>query len=802
MIDTKWFIKLLHCCLTLVALSISTSSLARQSCEWPFRTEINVQSANALSDYQVKFELNASSLSSDYDWSSNGEDLYIYDTNDTSQLEFWIESWDGIAEEATVWIRFPTLSSGGRTIYFYYGNPNAPDIADAPFTFTYPGIKFHTRRTTTNPNSLNTARTAFNNAGDSTLGYGCKFVTNFTGITNRSQNDPTSQYPGSNQNFAAFSESFFYADEAGSWQFRYGADFGRGGALYVNGTALEEQWTDDLWWANNWGNGSSAANNENEILRGSINLAVGYHKLEILGFEGGNDGGITAQFKKPSAPAAYANGWQTLSTGNIDIRSRACPAVSEPTYTIVGHDVCEIDLGFDNSLSYPNGWVVGDTRPVTFGIENLGTTHPSLPDTRVAITLGAGLSLSGSTGTNWSCSIISATEVECLYSAVINQNGANSNPVTLNIATTNANPTASFSATVYSKQFEDQLVNNTISTTLPVWELDDDITPTCAIPSSGVFAAFYDSQGYSDDYADSEAEFDTWESALAIRDKLDGQTIYSQLNVNTGNPFNVRNSDFYLAILEGYIYVEEDGFYNFAVDGDDAVELKINDTVISSWYGAHGTSNNPVDENSVGLTKGFHKLDYRMQERSGGDSFYGYWRQPGESTTTIIPPSAFFHCAGETDIRLDVTISVEDDVISTTANDKAIPDAVLRYSALVTNEGEISSDGDSMELVQTISSDSMLYVSNLTVDGPIIVTDGTGNNVSGISYNFDTLTSTSDGLSFSDNNGADFDYQPIADGDGFDINVTDFKLIFSGSLKPKYALGTPEFTIEYDVKIK
>ncbi len=34
-----------------------------------------------------------------------------------------------------------------------------------------------------------------------------------------------------------------------------------------------------------------------------------------------------------------------------------------------------------------NGWVSNDTRPVTFAIENLSTTHPSLPDTHVDITL-------------------------------------------------------------------------------------------------------------------------------------------------------------------------------------------------------------------------------------------------------------------------------------------------------------------------------------------------------------------------------------------------------------------------------
>ena len=187
--------------LLLITLMVSLPSLARQSCEWPFRTQINVQensvSGSQLQSYQVKFELDASTLSSDYDWSNNGQDLYIYDSDDQSLLEFWIDSWDASAQVAVVWVRFPTLDRGQtRTIFFYYGNKNAPAIGDVPFTFNYPGIKFHTRFSTTNPNNLNQARSAFDASNDRNTNYGCGFITNFDGITNRSQ------FGNANSNFA------------------------------------------------------------------------------------------------------------------------------------------------------------------------------------------------------------------------------------------------------------------------------------------------------------------------------------------------------------------------------------------------------------------------------------------------------------------------------------------------------------------------------------------------------------------------------------------------------------------------
>ena len=779
-----------------IALIISLPASARQSCEWPFRTEINVQensvSGSQLQSYQVKFDINASTLHSDYDWSNNGEDLYIFDSNDQTLLEFWIDDWDSSRKEATIWVRFPTLDRGQiRTIYFYYGNRNAPPLANVPFTFNYPGIKFHTRFSTSNPGNLSQARNAFDNSNDRNSDYGCGFITNFDGITNRSQFGNGSS---NNSNFAAFSESYFLVrpGETGFWDFRYGADFGRGGALYVDGNTLEQQWRDDLWWANSW-------NSASEILQGRINLNGGYHKLEVLGFEGCCDGGITVQFRKPGG------NWTTFSTSNIDIRSRACPVEREPTFTVVSHDVCRIDLGFDNSLSYPNAWVVDDSRPVSFAIENLGTTHPSLPDTRVAITLGAGLSLSNSSGSNWNCSIknssSSSTTLECLYSLPINPNGARSTPITLNISSTNANTSASFSATVFSKQFEEQLVNNQTSVNLPVWELERSINPTCTIPSQGIFSRFYNTQFYNDNYADSEAQFNQWENDLAIRSRLDGKTILNQINTNSGNPFNVRNSDYYLALLEGYIEIPEDGFYGFAVDGDDAVELKLNGTVYSSWYGPHGAQNGPRDLNTVGLAKGFHKLDYRMQEYLGGDSFYAYWRRHNQSFTSIIPASVLFHCQGNVNIQLSLAIGIIDSPDTSGAEHKAIPGATLRYTLTGKNTSNISSSPNSVIITQEVSDDLKMYINGLgegsLSSSPVAFIDGAGITKSGLSYG---------SLSFSNDNGSSYGYSPVDDGEGYDDNITNYKIMLNGSMLPKDNSVNPEtipsFQLIHQVKVK
>jgi MSHA biogenesis protein MshQ len=302
--------------LTFLLMVTSINSYAYWSCAWPYRTTLNVQenSASTLSDYQIKVTISGSNLNNAYNWTTNGFDLRILDSDDETLLDFWVESWNQVTETATVWIKLDTLTANqNRALYIYYGNEFADTLANVPFTFVEPGIKFHTRRVFSNPTDLTDAKNLFDTAGDDNAGYGCNFITDFTSINNASQF-------GQNEDFIAFSETYFNVDssETGVWGIRYGSDFGGGGGLYVNGIPLEEQWSDDLWWDNNW-------NASNEVLQGTIELTAGYHKLEVIGQEGCCDGGITVQFQRPG------DSFISYDVNDIDIRSRACPIANEPT---------------------------------------------------------------------------------------------------------------------------------------------------------------------------------------------------------------------------------------------------------------------------------------------------------------------------------------------------------------------------------------------------------------------------------------------------------------------------------------
>ncbi|WP_229423801.1 CCXG family PEP-CTERM protein [Massilia frigida] len=99
---------------------------------------------------------------------------------------------------------------------------------------------------------------------------------------------------GGSSNFALKSTiSFGVSDaKAGLWQFRAGVDFGYGGALFLNGVALDAK-SHDIWW-------DSQYTNPSQYLGATVNLGAGNHTLTIYGFEGCCDGGQQAQFMAPS----------------------------------------------------------------------------------------------------------------------------------------------------------------------------------------------------------------------------------------------------------------------------------------------------------------------------------------------------------------------------------------------------------------------------------------------------------------------------------------------------------------------
>jgi hypothetical protein len=127
-----------------------------------------------------------------------------------------------------------------------------------------------------------------------TPGYGDAAPVQFSGLSNAvTLRGPSRDYA------AKFTIDFLLTEaQAGTWEMQFGVDFGRGGALFVDGVAVAFSAT-DLWWAGSYANAA-------EILEASVNLGPGAHQVTLYGIENCCDGRMQARFRGPGT------GWTTF----------------------------------------------------------------------------------------------------------------------------------------------------------------------------------------------------------------------------------------------------------------------------------------------------------------------------------------------------------------------------------------------------------------------------------------------------------------------------------------------------------
>lgn len=138
--------------------------------------------------------------------------------------------------------------------------------------------------------------------------------------------------------------------------------------------------------------------------------------------------------------------------------------------------------------------------------------------------------------------------------------------------------------------------------------------------------------------------------------------------------------------------------------------------------------------------------------------------------------------------------SVISDPVNGTTNPKAIPGAIVEYLISAANTGTDATDPDSVIVWDDGPADAKLCRVDVA-SGPVVFTDPGSN--SGLTYNFVSIGSGTDDIEFSDNDAGNFNYTPIADGDGCDEAVTDFRVLPAGALS---AGGNFTLRVRYIVK--
>ena len=97
---------------------------------WLYRRSISVaNSGSTLTNEDVLIIYDTATLITASKLQSDCDDLRFVDSDDSTALAYWVEG--GCNTSTThIWVRIPSLPSGGKTIYMYYGNTSATNAEE------------------------------------------------------------------------------------------------------------------------------------------------------------------------------------------------------------------------------------------------------------------------------------------------------------------------------------------------------------------------------------------------------------------------------------------------------------------------------------------------------------------------------------------------------------------------------------------------------------------------------------------------------------------------------------------------
>jgi hypothetical protein len=106
--------------------------------------------------------------------------------------------------------------------------------------------------------------------------------------------------------------------------------------------------------------------------------------------------------------------------------------------------------------------------------------------------------------------------------------------------------------------------------------------------------------------------------------------------INNQTPYLGFNGDGFTIVVSGYFIPKQTGSYTFSIEGDDAVDLFINDQNVANHYGPHGNSPIGTHTGTISLVAGKKYLfRARFQEAGGGEVLQLFWKKPTESSGSV-----------------------------------------------------------------------------------------------------------------------------------------------------------------------
>ncbi len=112
---------------------------------WNFRMPITVDNrsgSQTLTDQQVYIQVSSTTADLWRNIRTDGGDIRFLDYSETSELDFWTQTFDRTASSAKFWVKVPSVPAASTTkIYLYYGNSSATTTSDQYAPFTYSSVQ-------------------------------------------------------------------------------------------------------------------------------------------------------------------------------------------------------------------------------------------------------------------------------------------------------------------------------------------------------------------------------------------------------------------------------------------------------------------------------------------------------------------------------------------------------------------------------------------------------------------------------------------------------------------------------------
>lgn len=139
------------------------------------------------------------------------------------------------------------------------------------------------------------------------------------------------------------------------------------------------------------------------------------------------------------------------------------------------------------------------------------------------------------------------------------------------------------------------------------------------------------------------------------------------------------------------------------------------------------------------------------------------------------------------------------DPVNNTTNPFAIPGAIVQYTLTITNTGFGSPDNNTIIIEDPIPANTDLLVTDPAANPVISISNVPADT--GLTISYGGPTDAGDDIYFS-TDGTDFTYQPTADANGVDANVTHLRINPQGVFSASDGTTLPSFSVSFKVKIK